>query len=414
MSRWSIETRKDLLGKLILFPLSPLLATIYSFKRANTKSSYTIFFLTSILFGLAFIAELPGLSESYIDSQSYRRRFEEYLTTTDNEFLYKLDLYLTFDSNIKDFYFDTIAFYVSRVSDNYHIMFMVFAIVFSYFSLRSFRFLTSETAFDSSVISYILAYFFLYNQIFNINGVRFWTAAWIAVYCIFNIIKKDNKKYYFLMFITPFVHGSYWVLIFVFVIANVSKRFNRFWIFMFLLSIIFSNFSLILVQVLTGTFESYLPKFLIRLTEVYTSQEVLTEKSEWSGYGWIYVSFDYLKQAYLTGIFFILFIQRKTILNNIASRQLFLFLVVYLTCFNFLLAIPSLGARFLVLAFPMIAYIWLVCFKEKKLYEWYIFLLPVAFFWDIITKLLLYSRVLDLHSLLLSPIFLFYSNIINY
>ena len=352
MSNWSVETKKDLIGKLVLFLISPTLSVIYSFKRANTKSSYLIFFLTSVLFGLAFIAETPTLSASYIDSQGYRRQFERYTMLTDSYFLDRLNEYLSYNSKIKDFYYETITFFVSRVTDNYHFLFMVFAIVFSYFALKSFRFFTSEKSFDSSIVTYILTYLFLFNDIFNINGVRFWTASWIAIYCIFQIIKKENNKYYLLALLTPFVHGSFWLFIAILILHQVSKKFDRFWITMFLLSIVFSNFSLVLVQSFTNTFEAYLPSFILNLTKGYTDINYINSRSEWSGYGWIYVTFDYIKQAYLIGLFLIIMSKRKLVLANPTTKNMYYFFIIWVTCFNFLTAIPSLGGRFLVLSYP--------------------------------------------------------------
>lgn len=415
MSNWSPETKKDLYSKIILFIISPIISLIYSFKRINTRSSYFIFFITSVLFGLAFTVELPnqGSGESYIDGQFYRANFESYVNRTELEFTEKFNRYISFDSNVKDFFFDTIAFYTSRVTDNYHIMFMIVAIIFSYFALKSLKFFTSEESFDNSIVSYILLYLFLSNQIFNINGLRFWTAAWIAVYCIFQIYKNKNNLYYLLALLTPFFHGSYIVFIVVLILARTLRKFDRFWIFMFFLSLVFSNLSLYLVQFFTETFNSYLPPFITRLAEQYTSAEEIASRKEWSGFGWIYIGFGYIKLAYLTGLLLLLFSKRKIINSHSATKDLFRFLIVWTTCFNFLLPIPSLGGRFLVLSYPLIAYIWLICFKDKY-YQWYILLLPIAFFWELYSYTTRYLRVLDPTSLIFNPLYLIYNNVLNF
>lgn len=194
MTTWPKENNSDKALKIILFLISPFIAFLYSLRTIKTKSSYVVFFLFCVFFGLSFSVSAGKDEHNRADGASYREKFELYKYVSDSEFYNRFNEYFTFEEGAKDYYFDTVAFYVSRVTDNYHIMFMVFAIVFAYFGLKSLRFLTSEPKFDASLSCLILVYLFMINQIFNINGVRFWTAAWIGVYCIFQIFRNGNKK----------------------------------------------------------------------------------------------------------------------------------------------------------------------------------------------------------------------------
>lgn len=402
MSNWLKEKRKDVSIKVLLFLISPFFAFLYSLKSIKTKSSYFVFFLTSVFFGMAFsVPSGRGWAGVGFDGQVFREQFENYKNISNWEFTEKFIGFLAFDEGKKDYYFDTVAFYISRFTDNYHVMFMVFAIVFAYFSLKTFKFLTIEEKFNSSIVSYILVYFFMHNQIFNINGMRFWTAAWIAVYCIFQIYRNGNKKYFILALLTPYFHGSYWVFLGVLAISQLFKRFERTWVVLFFISFFASTLAVEFIQY----FQSYLPSFLSGFASAYTTEEAL--QSTWSGFGWINIVFKYAVTLYLS-ILILLFIKHSDEINkNQKTKELYLFLLVWVSIFNFLMFIPSLGSRFMQLAYPVIAYIWLVNFKDIK-YKYVIFFLPVVFIWKIQESVIQYSMVLSYDFYFSSPIYLMY------
>lgn len=410
MNPWLKEKKDDIAIKAILFFISPIFAFIFSLRRLNTKSSYIIFFLTAVFFGLAFSVETER-GDINLDSAHYRLVFESYVNTTNIEFQSKFKEYLTFDTNTKDFFADTLAFYISRFTDNYHLFFASAAVVFSYFSLKSLRFLTSEEKYDNSLYSLILVYLFLYNQIFNINGLRFWTAAWLAIYCIFQIYRNDNKRYFFLALLTPFIHGTYFLFIAILIIGFITRKYDRIWSILFFFSFLFSSFALEFIDYFAQQFSDLLPRFIASLIYSYTSEENLNQT--WSGLGWIPLIFKYLVNLYLAYTI-LLFIRHSTeIKNNNKTRNLYQFLLIWVTIFNFLLVVPSLGNRFLILSYPLIAYIWLVIFKDRK-YRAHLLLLPIVFFWDMLVQFLLYAKVVDILFIFSNPFLLIYKYIITY
>ncbi|WP_180097105.1 MULTISPECIES: EpsG family protein [unclassified Acinetobacter] len=409
MDKWLIESKRDVELKIVLFIISPFFATIYSFRRANTKSSYLVFFLSSIFFGLSFTVDsgkdyITGVG---LDGQSYREKFESAKYISNYDYIDGLLGFLELDEGKKDYYFETVAFFLSRITDNYHIMFMIFAIVFSYFSLKSFKFFTSEKKFDFSVVTLILCYLFLYNQIFNINGVRFWTAAWIAVYCIFQIYRNNNKIYLLLALITPFFHGAYWVFVVIIFASLLLRKFEKLWIVLFAISFFASALAVELIQ----SFSGFLPTFLSKLAESYTSEESLSKT--WSGFGWLPILFKNMVLCFITGIILLFIKNSKQIKSNPKTKDLYYFLLMWVTIFNFLMFVPSLGNRFIQLSYPIISYIWLVNFKDEK-YNKFILFLPLAFIWDIQKILSYYFQVLDFGFYFSSPIYLVYKYIIAY
>lgn len=407
MAGWLKETKKDVEIKIILFLISPFISFLYSLRRLNTKSSYIVIFLSSIFFGIAFNAENGRDVDGGLDSAFYRAKFENYKYINEYEFKENLINFLAFDEGKKDYYFDTIAFYLSRFTENYHIMFMVFSMVFAYFFLKSLKFLTQEEKFDTSVICYILLFLFTFNQIFNINGARFWTAGWIAVYCIFQIYRNKNNKYLLLGLITPYFHGSYWIFVAILFLSKFFKRFEKIWILLFFCSFAASTVAIELVQYS----QSYFPTFLSKMIDTYTDEEFVNKG--WSGFGWLPLIFKNAVIVYINLMIFLFIKHSKDICKNSKTKDLYLFLLMWVTIFNFLMVVPSLGGRYIQLAYPIIAYIWLVIFYEKK-YSKFIMILPFIFLWEIFKYIGYYSLVLDFSFYFSSPLYLVYKYIISY
>ncbi|MGP5439704.1 EpsG family protein [Psychrobacter faecalis] len=404
MSGWNKENKKDAYIKCLLFLFSPFVAFLYSLRTVKKKSSYFIFYLTAVFFGLAF--SLPsgrdGSGPSY-DGQAYRKWFDEMKYISFQDYFEDLQNYLTFNSLKRDFYFDTFAFYVSRITDNYHVMFMLAAVIFAYFTLKSLSFLTKEERFDNGVSSYILLYLFTYNQIFNINGMRFWTAAWIAVFCIFKLFRDKNNKYLILILITPFIHGSYWLFIGVVAVAYMLRRFDRLWVLLFLSSFFTSIFAAELLQYI----QSFLPSFLSNSIDVYTDPEYIEFRRSWSGIGFFKILIENSRLIYMNFVILLFIRHSNEIKINIKTKDLYLFLLIFVTVFNFLMTVPSLGGRYITLSYPVIAYIWLVSFKGRR-YSWVLVLLPFFFIYQIYIQILKYTEVTTYDFYISSPFYLLY------
>lgn len=401
---WPKENNTDKALKIILFLISPFIAFLYSLRTIKTKSSYTVFFLFCVFFGLSFSVPLGKSEENRADGASYREKFELYKYVSDSEFYKRFNEYFTFEEGAKDYYFDTVAFYVSRVTDNYHIMFMVFAIVFAYFGLKSLRFLTSEPKFDASLSCLILVYLFMINQIFNINGVRFWTAAWIGVYCIFQIFRNGNKKYFLLALCTPFFHGAFWVYILVITFAYFSKWIQKVWVVLFFISFLVSNIS---VELVRGIIDS-LPSFIAGMAQSYTDEGYIEERAAaGSGFYWVAEFFRFAVRVYMNYLVWLFIKNSNRITANPKTKALFAFLLIWMTFVNFTMSIPSLGGRYMYLAYPIIAYIWLVNFKGVK-YQKVLHAMPFVFLFSFYTQFLLYKNVLDFTFYFSSPFYLIY------
>lgn len=401
MTVWHKENNQDKAFKIILFLVSPFISFLYSLRTIKTRSSYTIFFLVALFFGMSFTVSL----DSGFDGAFYRAEFEQYTRISFREYKDDLEGFLNFDEGKKDYYFETVAFCLSRVTGNYHVMFLFFAFVFAFFSLKTFKFLTAEDSFDASLSSYILAYLFMINQIFNINGVRFWTAAWIGCYAVFQIFRNGNKIYFLLALLTPFFHGSFWVFIVVVALAYLLSRFEKVWVILFFVSFIVSS---IAMELITNA-SDFLPVFMQKSIAFYTDADYVKLRSEeGTGFSWVPNLFLFLVRFYMNLMVYLFIKNATTIKANPKTKNLYLFILFWMTFVNFVMPIPSLGGRYFILAFPVISYIWLVNFKGRK-YKKFLYTMPVVFSWSIFWMFYReYPTVTEIDFYIGSPFYLIY------
>ena len=400
-SGFLIENKDDVKIKFLLFLLSPLLGFVYSLKRINTKSSFIIFFLFSLCFGMCFS---PKNYPIYIDGQHYQDLFLSYRNIEIETFESNFDRYISFNSKLKDYYADTLAFFVSRISDNYHVFFFVASIIFSLFLLKTFRYLTREQEFNNSYTCFLLCYLFVNISIFNINGLRFWTGYWIAMFLLFKIFRDNNYKYFFLLAITPFFHGTLLLLVPIVLLTILTKRFYNVWIVLYIISFFIGEVAFIMIEHIVN----YLPTFMQSLVKNYTSIKFINQyTAEGTGF-WIVGEF--FKR--IVNIFFfitmVLFIKNKQlVINDIRSKNIFVLLLVLMIFSNLFSPIPSLGNRFFMFTYPLVAYVWLLNFKDyKRSYSIFFNLIPIYFFMKIFNELKLYILTLNFDFFISSPIFL--------
>ena len=404
-SFWPAENRNERGTKLVLFLISPFIALLYSLKSMNTKSSFAVFFGFAICFGMAFSTEAYdtlGMNASGTDAGRYRLRFEQSANMSTSEFFTSWDNYNDFDEGDKDFYYITMVYLVSRFTHNYHWLFMVFAIVFAFFQLKALRLLVEQDNWENGLFFILLALFFTWNQIFNINAMRFFTAAWVGVYAVLQIFQNKRPWYFLLLLVTPVIHSTFWLFDAVVLIAFLLQRLEWMWIALFVLSFFTST---VLVDILGMTVD-YLPEFLAKTVRGYTMEEHLFSETTYSGTGfwWVPMVFDRAYKIY-TNLLVVLFIFNRKLIKGNGMKSLYIFIVVFMTYINFAMPIPALSRRSIVMAYPIIAYLWLATFGKIK-YQWLIYAFPFVWALQIMTYIGFYNSVLDFTFYISSPIVL--------
>lgn len=191
---------------IILFLICPLLSLVSTLllnikKRKKIFYAYVIMF--SLYFGWSFVAKLTDFDSFRIVEifNSWFSYFHSY-----GEFIKE---FLSFDNYFaRDLYEGTVIFLVRSFTNNYHFFFLVCALVFTIFKLCSFDFFLKDYEYNISH-TIIAVIFFISIPLFEINGVRFFTAAWVAIFATLKIFIDDDKRYWIVIFLTPLIHIAF-------------------------------------------------------------------------------------------------------------------------------------------------------------------------------------------------------------
>lgn len=114
------------------------------------------------------------------------------------------------DQYTMDLYQQLLTFLISRFSDNGHVLFAAFAIVFGYFYSRNIWYVLEKL--PNKRLGYlfiIVTLYFLICPITQINGVRMWTATHVYVYGMMPYIWDKDKSKFWWVLITPLIHFSF-------------------------------------------------------------------------------------------------------------------------------------------------------------------------------------------------------------
>ena len=221
------------------------------------------------------------------------------------------------------------------------------------------------------------------------------------MFALFKIFRDNNYKYLLLLILATFFHGSLWIL---FVLVIITKKYNKVWIVLYFCSFFIGQLAFILI----GEITDYLPTFMRDLANSYTTTEQIARiTSKGTGYSFIGIFLGYLIDIFFFIVMLIIISNKERVINDTRTKNLFGLLLVLITFSNFVSSVPSLGARFVMFTYPLIAYIWLLCIKDyKKKYSLLFMLVPLYFFMRIFQSLRLYVYTLDIDFFISSPIYL--------
>lgn len=349
-------------ASVIAFIIAPFLSFIGFITRAKNERNLWILFFFYLLFGLCFTLN----PETGFDSLRYVDFFEsmEYGSFSDIYFANMVN-----EGSIGDIYFPTVAWLASKIGgSNYHIMFLCFALAFAIFTINSLKVFYANSH-TSMPWMYSLVVFILIcnNFIFNINGMRFWTAAWILLYGVLSFYVVGQKIGLLWILVTPLVHSTFIIPILLIIVAKFLGRYEKIWILFLIISVPFSFLSVSLIPIISN----YIPDLYLGKFDFYTDSKYILERS--SGVGFTYLE-DSLRFCLMILEVFVLYkyfkSERRN--HNWKLRSLFHFTIIFVAFANFFSAIPSVG-RFITVALPLVVFlIWIKA--EKKNYRQYMLL----------------------------------------
>ena len=375
-------------SNIVLFQLNPFISAIMSLRNIRDGYSHKFLYAWFIIFGIAFCA----VNEA-ADSYRYVERFNIESGYTASQYWANVKEWSSFDSEIKDIYTLTVNFLVGQFTHNYHWTFFIYAIVFGFFYIKSLKVFLNFSK-KNDLLFYVLLFLFCFsNPIFNINGVRFWTAAWIGVFVALKIFVEKQNLYLPLLVLMPIIHGASVIWIAIIGLVWLTRYFQNLWIVLFVLSSFVSAMSYISV---VDQFSDALPYFmqqeLWHYTESDSAMERMAAESQLTYYNFLLALPGYFRL--LLG--YLLIINRSKINNTDSKKNLFTVYLALSAITGFLSAIPSVG-RFMSMVVPFLVIVWIQNADVLKKYNFLFYLVPIIYAYPLLYWFRNMSSVTELY-----------------
>lgn len=375
--------------KLLLALIYPFGAFLLFLRDLRSRSSFGAIFIFFVMFGICFTA-----NKESSDSFRYMQDYLLFSLNPDDSLRLVLMDFFGKDPEVKDL-FVYFVYYISSFffGSNYHGVFFLVSIVFAAFLLLSLHFITNDRYFKNDIYCFLLIFVFYFsNPISNINGVRFFTAMWIAVYITFQIIVNNNRKYFILFAILPFVHLSFYVYIVFFVVAYFAKKYYKFLPIAFFVSFFTTDIALQFIS----DFTDYMPSNIQMMIWSYTSSESALERIA----GEVEVKvplyarvLNMLPKYFFVSLLYLL-VRNRPYFKEEKSKEMLDFILALGTAINVSSTIPSMG-RYWAALIPLTIFLWIrnkdVMIKYKK----YIYVIPIVYAYPLFQSLRFVREISD-------------------
>lgn len=378
---WSNDSEAK--GKFLLFFIWPFGAWLYSLWTANTRSSYIIFFLFSILL-CWHMAPMPG--SEYDDFIGILDRFNS-TNISSIELLTQIKNFFTLNPNApKELYENIVIYLVKSFTDNYHIYFFICSIPVAFCQLKSLKRITSDIYFKAGnwIAILILAMFIFPRDIITVQNPRFTTGFWICLVSSIYCFSESRKKYYYLIpiLLTPMIHSGMWLYLIIITIYVLIPHKVRLLEILVICSIPISFFDANLFHNLNL---SFLPENLYRWSLLHFDPDNINNQAELrSGYWW--VGYSFFIASKITYIYMIIKLinNKNDINNNQEAFNFYPFFLFNVFIVNLIQPIPVLGERYYWFIQIYTIYIWFKTFhlENKNI----ILALVITNLWGIIRR----------------------------
>lgn len=286
------------------------------------------------------------------DSVRYFQEFERYFDEQESLSTVLSRAYTTGGKTL-DLYQPLITWIVSRFTDNYKILFGIFGLVFGYFWFSSLKLVSEYMPIKKTRLILVLFVFLAFlNPIWNINGVRMWTAAQVFIFGLLIYYLKQSNKGLIFVFSSLFFHFSLSLPIFIWFSFTLLVHFlprvfsPHVAFFIYVACFFFGQISASELNDLFG----YLPEFLQQKKSYLNEDYVEKVSKSKNNFNW-YINWSQDMKVYLIVFFnFLLFykMRAKDLINHEKTKIVALILL-FSAFFVLIKEVPS-GKRFLVIS----------------------------------------------------------------
>lgn len=296
---------------LLLWPFGAMVRAFANFRSPHAKTVVWSFF---VFFGFVFVY---GRDYYGVDSARYAQEFTE-LHNNWFSFDYLSSLFYS-DDRYVDLYYPLISWFVAFFTGDPRWLFTALSAVFGYFYVQNLWMVFQKTdknnKSDIVLILFMLA-FALVNPIWNINGVRMWTAAQVFVYGVLQFLLEKNKRGWIWIFISVLFHFSFFVPVAIFFLYYFVPNNLTVLLIFFYASSLLRELDLSIVR----NALSFLPDFLQPRVVSYTNEDYLERLTEARSAPAFHVWFSEIARRWLLYSWvLIIYIKRNKWLNRHAS-----------------------------------------------------------------------------------------------
>ena len=325
---------------IIIYPLWTLFISFKYFRMPHSKN---LFWLFCIFLGTIHIYFPEGRDDA--DGFRYAKRLTELYQEPVSFANFTSSFYE--DGEFIDFYQPVITYFLSTVTKNPRWLFLIFAIVYGFFYSRNCWFVLSKfPKYIGFPLFFLTLYFILICPIWNINGVRMWTAFHVFAYGALHYLYNSDKSKSIWCLISLLIHFSFIIPLIILVIYHFFPKSLRLFLAIYLISLFIKEIN---IEPIKNILLSYTPALLSNKLTSYTNesyiQQVIEAKSNLNFY---VEGSKTVVDVIISIFFFVLCVWGKTMVNNnIKILNLVCFsLFIYSIC-NILSTIPSIQRFFL-------------------------------------------------------------------
>lgn len=190
-----------------LWLIHPLFSLYYGLRHIKDPHIFPVLALFSFFFGMTFV--VPEDKDGAADSARYATELKE-LHHRSLGMGDVVDYLYNSESGKIDVYQPLLTWLLSYLTDNPQWLFAVFGLVFGWFWFKNIQLITEHLPQERNyIVVLLLLLFALLNPIWEINGVRMWTAAQIFVYGLLLVFLNNEKRGYFYCIGSLLVHFSF-------------------------------------------------------------------------------------------------------------------------------------------------------------------------------------------------------------
>jgi hypothetical protein len=397
---------KEIFMSLSLYLILPISSLVISFLLYKKSWSKYLFMLFGLYFGFTFIIPSSKIVESY-DSEFYALELKEY-HYYDLSFWELVNGFYSVETAQTDIYQPIVTWVVSCFTDNYHFLFAIYGFVFSIFLAKIIWLMIGlEDIKLKGFAFFLLLTFILVNPLWNINGVRMWTALNVFLFGILLFFFKNKKKGLLYISLSCLFHVSFLIpVLFLFIYFLVHKINSYYFFVLFLISFIFKGIPPSLLIDLSV----FLPDFIRYKLDFYTDPNTVSLVGESLKSASIFILASQFAQSlipFLCIVFMNVFYKNQ-INNN--KKYLFFYKFLLFTIFwvNMSTIIPSFG-RFQTIYLMLSLFFFFINLSQLKKLPYFNILKSLLFPFFIIIIVQKLREFIDFQS-----VYIFMGNFLTY